>query len=262
MSGHRVDYDEKEARATERAYRGPEITAQRMVTLQELALRAGEYVLDVGVGPGLLAFDMAQMVGAGGRVVGVDKAPAMVAMAAERCVELPQVEVGEGDARELRFEDHSFDAAVCTQVLLYVDDVAKALSEMHRVLKPGGRVLIIETDWRGLVLSSSLPELTETMIEGWDAVVASPRLPPVMEPMLRQAGFAGFSVSAVPVLSTNYAPGGYAHSMLKAFSNYSVKQGSVSDGDAEHWLDDLSRLSADGAFFFCMNRFMFTATRV
>ena len=45
-----------------------------------------------------------------------------------------------------------FDAVVCTQVLLYVPHVQTALEEMHRVLKPGGRIVVIETDWRGLVL--------------------------------------------------------------------------------------------------------------
>ncbi len=62
-----IEYDEKAARATERSYLSPEIVRQRLRTLAVLALRAGEHVLNVGCGPGLLAHDMALQVGTSGR---------------------------------------------------------------------------------------------------------------------------------------------------------------------------------------------------
>ena len=258
VTGCKVKYDQKEAKLTERAYQTPEITAQRMATLQALALRAGEFVLDIGVGPGLLAYDMAQLVREAGKVVGIDNSPAMVTIARNRCNDFSQVEIVLGDAQNLEFSDR-FDAVVCTQVLLYVPEVQQALIEMHKALKPGGRVVIIETDWRGLVLNSSFPELTEKMIASWDAAVASSQLPPVLEPMMKRAGFDSVSVTAVPVLGNSYLPDNYAHSMLNQLSSYAVKQGRVTRAQAQDWLDDLNQKQGDGAFFFCVNRFLFKA---
>ena len=67
-----IAYDESEARKTDRAYQTPDVTRQRMRTLAALQLKAGEFVLDVGCGSGLLTHDMATLVGAGGCVIGVD----------------------------------------------------------------------------------------------------------------------------------------------------------------------------------------------
>lgn len=255
-------YDEAQSRKTERAYQSPEIATQRMRTLRALALRAGEHVLDVGVGPGLLAFDMARQVGETGSVTGVDRAPAMIDIARARCAALPHVRIVDGDAARLEFPDASFDAVACTQVLLYVPETAKALAEMHRVLKPGGRVAIVETDWRGLVLGSSFPETTEKMIQGWDAAAASPQLPAALGPLLRRAGFSAVAASAIPILAGDCVPGSYAENMLSSFGKYAVEQGRVDRSEADAWLDDQKRRARSGEFFFCINRFLFTAVRV
>ncbi len=85
-----IEYDDKAARATERSYLSPEIVRQRLRTLAVLALRAGEHVLDVGCGPGLLAHDMALQVGRSGQVAGIDKSEAMLKLARQRCAHLSQ----------------------------------------------------------------------------------------------------------------------------------------------------------------------------
>lgn len=72
----------------------------------------------------------------------------MIALAERRCATLPQVEFVECDVTNLPFDDESADVVTCIQVLVYLADVENALEEMLRVLKPGGRVIIMETDWR------------------------------------------------------------------------------------------------------------------
>ena len=83
--------------------------------------------------------------------------------AAERCAVLPQIETRLGNATSLEVPSGSYQAASCTQVLLYVDDVPKVLSELHRALAPGGRVAIVETDWRGALLHSNDDSLARTV---------------------------------------------------------------------------------------------------
>ncbi len=256
-----IEYDEKAARATERSYLEPEIVRQRLRTLDALALRAGEGVLDVGCGPGLLTHDMALQVGVAGRVVGVDKSEAMLKLARQRCTHLSQVEFEQGLAERLLREDQSFHALACSQVLLYVADVKQALSEMCRVLKPDGRIAVIETDWRSIVLNSNEPALTRRITAGWDDAVPSPNLPVRLGPLLRRGGFTAIHVEAVPVLNTSYSPDSFSAAMATSIAASAQERGVVSEAQARTWLDDLERLEQEGAYFFCVNRFLFSAVR-
>lgn len=146
-----IAFDDRVARALERMYQTPDVVGQRSRLLQALALRPGEHVLDVGVGPGLLAGDMAATVGEKGHVAGVDQSEAMVAMARTRCEAWPWTDFQLADATALPFEDGRFHAATATQVYEYVADMDAALAELARVLAPGGRAMILDTDWDSLV---------------------------------------------------------------------------------------------------------------
>ena len=83
-----VTHDEAEARRTNRAYLTPDKTRQRMRTVSALQLEAGECVLDAGCGTGLLADDMAALVGPDGRVAGVDISKGMLMLADGRRADL------------------------------------------------------------------------------------------------------------------------------------------------------------------------------
>jgi SAM-dependent methyltransferase len=254
-----VHYDDKEARETDRIYQTPDVARQRLQTIDALGLGAGERVLDVGCGTGLLVHDMASLVGPTGRVVGIDNAQAMLALAEQRCADQPQVHFKLGSAEDLAEEDHGFDAVACTQVLLYVTDVAGAIAGMHRVLRPGGRLVVIETDWRGTVLHSFDDALTRRILGAWDNAVPSPNLPVLLGPLLRAQGFSVSRVDAIPIVNRSRTPGNFSVGMTKQFAHYARKQGVVSDAEAQAWRDDLRAKGEAGAYFFCVNRFLFTA---
>ena len=257
-----IEYDETEARETDRIYLTPDITRQRMRTLEALELQAGEQVLDAGCGTGLLVYDMATIVGPTGLVVGVDTSSDMLAFAERRCADLPQVDLKKGSVESLSEAEQSFDAVACTQVLLYVPDVPEVISEMHRVLKPGGRIVIIETDWRGTVLHSFDDALTRRILGAWDAAVASPNLPVRMGPLLRAQGFSAVRVDAIPIINTGCTPGNFSVGMTEQFARYAQEQGVINEDESSAWLNDLRRKGDEGAYFFCVNRFLFSAVKI
>ena len=257
-----VEYDEKASREIERIYLAPDVVRQRMRTLDALAPRAREAVLDVGCGPGLLLADIARLVGPYGHALGIDASEDMIALARRRCAGLEAVELKVARAEALPESDASFDSAACTQVLLYVPEVAEALAEMYRILKPGGRAVFIETDWRGTVLNSSDDALTRRILAAWDDAVASPNLPVRLAPMLHAAGFSVTRVEAVPIVNRNQGEASFSTGMLEQFVRQAEESGAIDRAQAEGWRQDLRRLDEEGAYFFCVNRFMFTAIRL
>jgi ubiquinone/menaquinone biosynthesis C-methylase UbiE len=108
--------------------------------------RGKKKILDVGTGPGIVAFMLSEL---GHDVTGVDLSEGMINNALKNREEYGlKVEFRRGDAEKLPFNDRSFDAVVSRYVLWTVTDPKRALSEWNRVLKPGGRVVIVDGDWQ------------------------------------------------------------------------------------------------------------------
>ena len=257
-----LEYNEEESKRTEQAYLSPEIVLQRQRSLELIAPVRGECIVDVGCGPGLLALELSAAVGDEGRVTGIDASSAMIGLAKKRCADLQNVELAEGDATKLALDDAAADVICCTQVLLYVADYEKAIAEMYRVLKPGGRVVIMETDWRSTVLHSLDEALTEKIIAAWDKAVPSPRLPARLRPLLRQAGFTSVQINAIPNVSTACDKGGFSMTMMEQCALAACQQGVVTEEKGREWLAALVELGEKNEYFFCVNRFLFSATKM
>lgn len=110
------------------------------------ALAPGEDVLDLGCGAGLDSLVAAQMVGPTGSVTGVDMTPEMLAKARAAAAELglENVRYVEGDAERLPLADESFDVVTSNGVIDLIPDKDAVFSELHRVLRPGGRVQLAD----------------------------------------------------------------------------------------------------------------------
>ncbi len=114
----------------------PTMSAQWAPRVSEAAgISEGDRVLDVGCGTGVLARTVADQLGPGGRVSGVDISEEMLAVARQI---RPDIDWHRGDAGSLPFGDGEFDAVVSQFTLMFVPDPVTALKEMRRVLTPGG----------------------------------------------------------------------------------------------------------------------------
>lgn len=255
----RTPYNDAKAKRTERAYLSAEIAQQRERTLEAIAPSPGECIVDVGCGPGLLSRAIAEAVGPDGMVLGLDLSGPMLGLARARCAGVPQVGLAAADAVRLPVASGVADAVAATQVLLYVERPETAITEMRRILRPGGRVVIVETDWQTAVVTAEDAALTRRMFDGWDRAVPSPRLPQRLLPLLRDAGFDAVRVRAVPVLSTRYDAVGYAGTMLDQCAAAAVSGGRTSEQEARDWRAGIEQRAEAGDFLFCVTRFLFTA---
>ncbi|HKQ62782.1 MAG TPA: methyltransferase domain-containing protein [Candidatus Polarisedimenticolaceae bacterium] len=143
-----LGHSERELRRlTQQARRIDPITRR---FLREAGIAHGMRVLDVGTGVGNVAFLAAELVGAAGEVVGVDRAEAALAVARARAAErgLAQVSFFQGDAAELRFE-RPFDAVIGRYVLMFQPDPVAVLRRLAGHLGAGGLVVFHEIDWEG-----------------------------------------------------------------------------------------------------------------
>jgi demethylmenaquinone methyltransferase / 2-methoxy-6-polyprenyl-1,4-benzoquinol methylase len=104
-------------------------------------LKAGGSALDVACGSGKLTARLAKIAGDGGRVVGLDFSPQMLEVARR---DHPQIKFMEGDALELPFEDSSFDTSTIAFGLRNLAEPVRGLREMLRVVRPGGRAVVLE----------------------------------------------------------------------------------------------------------------------
>jgi ubiquinone/menaquinone biosynthesis C-methylase UbiE len=254
-------YDKKTAELIERSYQTPEIVNQRLRTLAALALVHGESVLDAGCGTGLLLEQEALAVGSKGRAEGVDFSDAMLAHARGRCARLEHVRLQQGSIETLPFEDASFDAVSCTQTLLYVEDMDKALREIYRVLKPRGRIAIIETDWSGAIINSLDQAMTDKIFDAWGLAVINPNLPRRLGAILRRIDFGAQRVEAIPVLNASYSEHSFSANMLQNFADAAVKQSVITKAESEAWREGVDSLIQRDEYFFCVNRFLFSAVK-
>jgi ubiquinone/menaquinone biosynthesis C-methylase UbiE len=124
----------------------PEIQRVRRVAWDALGPIPGKCLLDAGCGAGEVARELAA---SGADVVALDHSAVTVAAAAARD-EGGSIRYATGDVTALGFPDASFDAVRCERVLQHVDDPDRAIAELVRVTRPGGRVCLIDTDWESI----------------------------------------------------------------------------------------------------------------
>ena len=256
-----IEFDDDAARQIERAYSTPDIVGQRASVLSMLMLRPGEHVLDIGVGPGLLAAEMAAEVGAGGRVCAIDVSDNMLAVAALRDTgpEATALELSRGGAEEIPHGNGTFEVVVTTQVLEYVPDVPRALAEMYRVLKPGGRALILDTDWASLVWHAPDEELMRRVLVAWDEHLVDPHLPRTLGRSLARAGFQTGPPTVLPLLNAGNPRGSFSGSLLELVSGFVVDRHGLDSETVDAWAASMRAFDAD--WFFSLNRYVFLATR-
>ncbi len=106
-------------------------------------IQSAQRVLDIACGTGVLTIEVADRVGSDGTVIGLDPNEGMLALARRKA---PAIEWRQGFAESIPFESNYFDAVVSQFGLMFFEDKLTAIKEMHRVLRPGGRLAVAVWD--------------------------------------------------------------------------------------------------------------------
>jgi ubiquinone/menaquinone biosynthesis C-methylase UbiE len=254
-------FDAHAAQRVEALYLTPDVIEQRREVLRLLDLSPGESVLDIGTGPGLLAVEMAAVVGPTGRVSGADPSDDMLALARGREVPVGSapIQYDRGSAERLPYPDASFDVAVSTQVLEYVVDLPAALAQLYRVLRPGGRVLVVDTDWDSIVWHSGDTARMERVLLAWEQHLADPRLPRTLTGALRRAGLKSSTPRVLPLLNAGFDPATFSAGLMQIISAFVTGRDGLTGDEVQDWAADLASLGPD--YFFSLNRYAFLATK-
>jgi ubiquinone/menaquinone biosynthesis C-methylase UbiE len=247
----------------EALYNTSDIATQRQVTLTALCPRPGEHILDIGSGPGQLTLQIAEKVAPTGRVTGIDISPDMIKFAQTRREETTAGQYAhfqKGDAASLPFADATFDAAVSTQVYEYVNALTQALHELYRVLRPGGRAVIVDTDWDSTIWHTDNPSLTTQVMNTWKSRFTDPYLPRTLRRRLHDAGFITQQTIPLTILNTEYTDTTYSVRHLPIMVPFLIHKG-LSESTITTWIEDLKRQGHQATYFFSLNRYLFLTTK-
>lgn len=231
-----------------------DLVVRRAATLQALQLRVGERVLELGCGGGFAALEAARFVGPSGRVVAIDLSQDQIAAAQRLCAELAWVECSVANATALPFEDASFEAVFGNQILEYIPDLDVALAETRRVLRPGGRFVIVATNWSSLVWYSEVPERMARMLAAWATHAPYPDLPSVLPARLRQV--------AVPLLNGSYHQSSFSYWGARLMHAFAVTNSLLPVAEADAWLAEFDVLEQAGTFFLSSSPVLTEAVKI
>lgn len=256
-----LEFDEQTANALEFIYGTRDVLRRRALVHDALAALPGERILDVGCGPGFYVAELLERVGAEGHVTGVDPSVPMLSLAGARVEGHENVELLEAPATALPFASGSFDAAVSVQVLEYVEDLPSALAELHRVLRPGGRLVVWDVDWETVSMYSADPRRMRRVLEAWDRHLVHRSLPATLPAALRDAGFSDIALEGHTFATSEFTPEAYGGSLVGVIANYLAGLSDFPEDVAKAWVDEQVALGGRGEFYFACVQVCVSATR-
>jgi ubiquinone/menaquinone biosynthesis C-methylase UbiE len=238
-------------RLMDRVQDAPDVRAARADLLDRLQLEPGQTVLDLGCGTGDHTRELAARLPPGGRATGVDFSTSMVSEATRRqAASDAPASFEQGDAQQLRFETGTFDACRTERMLCHVPDCQVALREMVRVVRPGGRVGIIDFDAAGTIIDHSDRATTNAFVGTLTAVVRHPWMGRMLRRLMGEVGLVDIDVRPM-ILEIGY---GIVEPMIAMHAEL-MRQDGVAPETIEAWQRELELANLKGTFYMGMTMF-------
>lgn len=230
----------------------------KSVLLERLSLETARTALDVGCGTGDDLVEMASRMPPGGTAEGVDVSEAMLAEARRRAAATgADVTFRVGDALSLPYSDAAFDICRVKTVLQHVTDPLRAVREMARVARPGGRVGAMEIDLGTVVVDHPDQHVTRMILDAFAEPTTQPWIGRQLRRLFREAGLTGLTVD--PIAFT------VSHDIVRALFGPAVTrlrdEGMLTAGQVSEWWSWLDLQHEAGGYACGATVFVVTGTR-
>jgi SAM-dependent methyltransferase len=237
----------------------PPVAEWKERSFAALRPRAGAVLLDVGCGTGEDAVALAALVAPGGRAIGVDASEAMIAEARRRADAAGEtaVEFLRSDATALDLPDGAVDGARAERLLMHLDDPARAVAEMARVVRPGGAVVAAEPDWGTLAIDSDDAKAAAAVAAAAARRVRSPLAGRSLRRLFLDAGLADVTAVARALLVTDRGRAEVLFDLAGAVRQ-AVADGELGEERAEAWLESFRSAAGGGRGLVAMTALMAT----
>ena len=235
-----------------------DVRARRHSSYERLGLRPGMAVGEVGCGAGTAARELAALVGPKGRVHGFDISSTLIDVALSRMAQtgVANVDFRAAAAVALPLPEAGLDAYRAERVFQHLAEPGRALAEAFRVLRPGGRVLVLDQDWDTLLFDGDLTltrELTRAFADSLVSGTGAWRL----RSQLHAAGFVDVEVAP----DTRITADGHKYGWMVDTVARAAARGGIGEARARSWLDDQERRIGEDTFLMSVTHFVTVARR-
>lgn len=253
---HWVHIEEERLARYERFFQWQEGNAWQ---LEGLDPAPGMVLADYGCGPGHLSLELARRVGPDGHVHALDVNADFVASTrakAEAAGLADRISVHHLTGEPVPLPDASIDGVMCKTVLVYVDDPAGTLAEFRRILKPGGRAQLIDSDWDLFTVDAVPPDVWRRFMQAAGHAFSTPQIGRRLYALAREAGFA----EVVPRIVARPDLDGRLMNVVQNMAGYVCEGGTLPEVEIAAVLAQAETAREEGRFFAVNPQFMVTAT--
>ncbi len=226
--------------------------------LNTVSIEPGQTVADFGCGPGGMLVEMARRVGPGGHVHGLDVNPDFVASARQKGAGeglSGRVTVHHLTESSLPLESGALDLVFAKNVMVYVDEAAETFQEFRRVVRRGGRVLAIDSDWATTIIEPVPLEQWRTFLAAGSHAFRNPLIGRQMYGIARKAGFSSVELQVAAVPDTSGRLANVVHNL----AGYAREAGTLAEAEIQAVVDIVDRAVKKGTFLAINPQFIVTA---
>lgn len=258
------EFDQKVADQLNRLFQTEALRKLRQDYFKLFDVQPGDHVLDSGCGTGANAIALVEHLNGKCRVTGIDNSEPMLAIGYKNVAQHRYgecIELRSGDGHQLPFVDGSFDGVMMIQVLEYSKEPLRMLSETHRVLRPGGRIFVADTDWDTLVWNSSQKDKTRRIVLQWSDHEADGWQGRRIYEYLKRSGFKNIEGGVYTMFESSFGRESYAFLLTEIITDYLDRSEKMSRSELDDWIADLKSKFGEGHFYFSLNRYAFVAAK-